>query len=164
MGSREKGSPGAGTATAMGRLVLASCSGGIYGCKYIYSVCVSGVSSWSNIHPSGCGRDGALGWAVGCSELPPLCTTAFPWVLPDALVRSDNDGSLLARLPAVPACMAPTHPFSYLLQAERAEPFLARGTGILLLVQPELPWLQSGQLCTDRIPGPFWDQPRSSLP
>jgi len=67
------------------------------------------------------------GGAVGCSELPPLCTTAFPWVLPDACVRSDNEGSLSARLPAVPACMAPTHPFSDLRQAEGAEPFLTRG-------------------------------------
>ena len=93
----------------------------------VYIVCESGVSPWSSIHLSGCSRDRALRRVVGCSELPPLCTAAFPWVLPDALVRSNDEGSLPARLPAVPACMAPTHPFSYLLQAERAEPFLTRG-------------------------------------
>lgn len=94
---------------------------------YIYRMCVCGVSPWSSIHLSGCDGNRALGWLVGCCEFPPLCAAAFPWVLPDALVRSDNEGSQPARLPAVPACMAPTHPFSYLLQAECAKPFLARG-------------------------------------
>lgn len=117
-GRREEGSPGAGTGTPVGRLVLASGSGDIYGCKYIRMVCVSGVSPWSSVRPCGCGRDGAL----GCGELPPLCAAAFPWLLPDALVRSRNEGSLPAHLPAAPACMAPTLPFSYLLQAACAEP------------------------------------------
>lgn len=87
---------------------------------------VSGVCPWSSIHLSGCGGDGALGWAVGCRELRPLCAAAFPWVLPGALVRSDNERSLPARLPAVPACMAPTHPFSCPCRLSVPSPSLPR--------------------------------------
>lgn len=67
---RWEGSPG--TVAVMSRLVLAHCFGGIYGCRYMDSVCISGVSPWSSIHVSGCSGAGALGWVGGCSELPPL--------------------------------------------------------------------------------------------
>lgn len=69
-GRRWEGSPG--TVAVLSRLVLAHCSGGIYGCRYMGSVCISGVSPWSSNCVCGCSGAGALGWVGGCTELPPL--------------------------------------------------------------------------------------------
>lgn len=80
----------------------------------VYRVCVSGVSPGSSVG-MGSGMQGASSSLRRCLSLGAV------------LVRSNNKGSLPARLLAVPARMTLTLPFSYVLQAGCAEPFLTWG-------------------------------------
>lgn len=157
-GRREEGSPGAGTGTPVGRLVLASGSGDIYGCKYIRMVCVSGVSLWSSVRVAvaGTGLWDVVSFLLsvplpfpGCCLMLSLgagmrdpCLLTFPLLLP----------AWLLLFPFPTSCRLPV------LSLPRL------GTILLLLVQPELLWLQGSRLpCADGIPGPLWNEPRSNL-
>lgn len=87
---REEGSAGAGTDTAIGRLVFAGCSGGICGCKCIYSVC-----KWCQpVEQYWAGQ-----WDAGSFFLRRCLSLGV------VLARSNNEGSLPAHLPAVPTRM-----------------------------------------------------------
>lgn len=91
----------------------------------IYLVGVSGVSPWNSIHLSGCSRD----WWWDAVSFLLSALLPFP-----GCCLMQYEGSLPARLPAVPPCLALTHPFSCLPKC--AKLFLTWGLASSSLCSP----------------------------